>query len=362
MGQPLTGNEVQATYEGLLKTSSNATLATASLEPVSDGAGNDSALELAQTQARLKGEYVELANSTQSSGIVIDDAVGDKVNYYGNHDFSGATVTGLPTASGGLQNGTGAYSLKNADSLVQTPSTAAGAKSITLGDGNSNYAEKAIIIGSSNDNADSARVNSILIGNSVKGAQYSIVIGNNAPNYAAADAIQLGNSHVRTTGNYCINVGYGNDVAASGNVEQIVIGKSNTSNAQRNIIIGSNNTGSQDGTIIIGEGNSTTGGRNHGIGYQTVTTGSGEDKMAYGTLASATADRAIAIGRQASATHTNSVVLGTNVTSKADSTTHVAGLNVGTVDEYADNAAAVTAGLPIGQVYRTGDLLKVVHA
>lgn len=30
--------------------------------------------------------------------------------------------------------------------------------------------------------------------------------------------------------------------------------------------------------------------------------------------------------------------------------------------EYADNAAAVTAGLTIGEFYRTGDILKIVHA
>lgn len=32
-----------------------------------------------------------------------------------------------------------------------------------------------------------------------------------------------------------------------------------------------------------------------------------------------------------------------------------------TIKEYADNAAAISAGLPVGTVYRTGDLLKVVH-
>ncbi len=31
------------------------------------------------------------------------------------------------------------------------------------------------------------------------------------------------------------------------------------------------------------------------------------------------------------------------------------------VPVYADNAAAVTAGLAVGQIYRTGDDLKVVH-
>lgn len=29
--------------------------------------------------------------------------------------------------------------------------------------------------------------------------------------------------------------------------------------------------------------------------------------------------------------------------------------------EYADNAAAITGGLAVGQVYRTGDILKIVH-
>lgn len=35
---------------------------------------------------------------------------------------------------------------------------------------------------------------------------------------------------------------------------------------------------------------------------------------------------------------------------------------VGGATEYADNAAAVTAGLPVGTLYRTGDAVKVVHA
>lgn len=34
---------------------------------------------------------------------------------------------------------------------------------------------------------------------------------------------------------------------------------------------------------------------------------------------------------------------------------------ISNVAQYADNAAAITAGLNVGQVYRTGDLLKIVH-
>lgn len=36
-------------------------------------------------------------------------------------------------------------------------------------------------------------------------------------------------------------------------------------------------------------------------------------------------------------------------------------LIVGSVPEYADNAAAVAAGLAVGRIYRTGDVLKIVH-
>ncbi len=36
-------------------------------------------------------------------------------------------------------------------------------------------------------------------------------------------------------------------------------------------------------------------------------------------------------------------------------------LNVGTTTDYADNAAALLAGLVVGDIYRTGDTLKIVH-
>lgn len=132
MGQSLTGTEVQSTYEGLLKTSSNAPLATSSLEPVSDGAGNDSALELAQEQARLKGEYVEVCNSTQTSGILVDEAQGDKVLYYGNQDFQFANVTGLPDDNttytiSAAQDGTNVdLNLNGSDATVDTVTLVAG--------------------------------------------------------------------------------------------------------------------------------------------------------------------------------------------------------------------------------------------
>ena len=36
-------------------------------------------------------------------------------------------------------------------------------------------------------------------------------------------------------------------------------------------------------------------------------------------------------------------------------------LDLSALTEYVDNAAATTAGLTVGSLYRTGDFLKVVH-
>jgi hypothetical protein len=37
------------------------------------------------------------------------------------------------------------------------------------------------------------------------------------------------------------------------------------------------------------------------------------------------------------------------------------GIKILSVSEYADNTAAIAGGLTTGDVYRTGDLLKIVH-
>ena len=41
--------------------------------------------------------------------------------------------------------------------------------------------------------------------------------------------------------------------------------------------------------------------------------------------------------------------------------TTTTGIKISGVSEYADNTAAIAGGLTTGDVYRTGDLLKIVH-
>lgn len=134
MGQPLTGTEVQATYEALLKTPNNTVLVTGNVEPITDGAGNESALQLGIGQVKLSGEFVNIEHPNGTSGIMIDEngALPADVNYYGSHDFSNATVTGLPDTNttytiSAAQDGSNVdLNLNGSDATVDTVTLVAG--------------------------------------------------------------------------------------------------------------------------------------------------------------------------------------------------------------------------------------------
>ena len=83
----LTGNAINTSYQGILKTLDNAAINGVN-RVISDGLGNALPLEASTTT----------------------------IKFTGNADFTSATVTGI--SAGNLVNGTGADSLKNVDSLV----------------------------------------------------------------------------------------------------------------------------------------------------------------------------------------------------------------------------------------------------
>jgi hypothetical protein len=72
----------------------------------------------------------------------------------------------------------------------------------------------------------------------------------------------------------------------------------------------------------------------------------------------ATSTNEIVIGSEAIGNGSNTTTIGNSST---NSTKIFGRLNIGTVPEYAGNAAAISGGLVAGDVYRTGDALKVVH-
>lgn len=111
----LTGQSINSTYPGLLKTSDNAELGIATARVITDGNGNDTPLQIAQekvivqqdnqyfeindTQATMKGDVVYLADPTDTNYFGI---AGTGAAFGGSVDFSAATVTGLPGGGGGL--------------------------------------------------------------------------------------------------------------------------------------------------------------------------------------------------------------------------------------------------------------------
>ena len=115
----LAGNAINASCAGLIKTDDNA-IVGATEKRVTDGLGN-------------------ATNMTIGTGGTSFDS--------GTVNFTGATVTGLPTGSAGLESGTGADSMQSAASLTTIAADATGAQSIAIGNGACSATISTIAIG-----------------------------------------------------------------------------------------------------------------------------------------------------------------------------------------------------------------------
>lgn len=237
----LTGNAINTSYSGLLKTTDNGAIgATAKL--LTDGLGNNSTLSIGTAGAAFTGTL----------------------------DLTGATVTGLPSGSAGLENGTGTDSLQSASSLTTVAANAAGNDSIALG-----------------DSASATRADGIAIGNG-----------------AAAN-------------------GGGGDGS-------IAIGKGSIASANKSIAIGINGTTSSSEGIVIGDNvDATFSDRAIAIG-NAINISNAADSITLGTQADTSGDSGITIGRDASATAIQAVALGRDVTAAKAYTTSVKALETQT--------------------------------
>ena len=118
MGQ-LTGNQIDLSYQGLIKTTDNAAIGAVEKE-ITDGVGTASTLKLGTTSA----------------------------SFVGTLDLTGATVTGLPAAASGLVSGTGTDSMKSADTLTPLATNLAGGQNaIVFGAGAIGNQDYGITIG-----------------------------------------------------------------------------------------------------------------------------------------------------------------------------------------------------------------------
>lgn len=102
----LSGQSINTTYEGLLKTNDNGVLPTGFTNvPVTDGAGNATGLRLGQDYIGIEPVNGHLYDVGAENGFTFGAS---GLAAQGSWDFSGASVTGLPAGGGATEfNGPG---------------------------------------------------------------------------------------------------------------------------------------------------------------------------------------------------------------------------------------------------------------
>jgi hypothetical protein len=134
MGTPLTGSSVASTYTGLLKNSDNSTVG-ASLKAISDGSGNDSALQISNAAVNTTGDFSVATNKLTVAAASGNTAVAGTLAVTGATNLSSLATSGAATIGGAL-NVTGATTLTGnltvpGNLAVTGTSTLTGATAVT---------------------------------------------------------------------------------------------------------------------------------------------------------------------------------------------------------------------------------------
>ena len=109
MGTPLTGSSVASTYTGLLKNTDNSTVG-ASLKAISDGSGNDSALQISNAAVNTTGDFSVATNKLTVASASGNTAIAGTLGVTGATSLSSLATSGAATIGGAL-NVTGATTL-----------------------------------------------------------------------------------------------------------------------------------------------------------------------------------------------------------------------------------------------------------
>lgn len=299
----------------------------------------------------------------------ISTSVGQVAGTSGTSGTSGVNGTSgtSPTGGGGaagLIAGVGLNSIQSNPTL--TPgATAIGSNSIAIGSTISAYFQS-VTIGT---NITDVATSSVYIGNNINQAfgveptSNTVAIGSNIMNRTSGpgteyvggsvlighgvkvDTFYFGHGNV-SIGTDAQNTAFNSDsvsigaYASVGRLWSVAIGRSANAAGAASLALGVNSSASTSNALAI-MGNA-----------------SGESSAAIGHGAASSGYESVALGRLASATHAGSVALGLNVASVVTNHTHINNLHIKSAPVYADNTAALAAGLVEGQIYRTstGDL------
>ena len=134
MGTPLTGSSVASTYTGLLKNTDNSTV-SASLKAISDGSGNDSALQISSVAVNTTNDFSVATNKLTVAAASGNTAVAGTLGVTGATSLSSLATSGAATIGGAL-NVTGATTLTGnltvpGNLAVTGTSTLTGATAVT---------------------------------------------------------------------------------------------------------------------------------------------------------------------------------------------------------------------------------------
>lgn len=163
----------------------------------------------------------------------------------------------------------------------------------------------------------------------------------------SANAVALG-SGSSATGISDLAIGPGATASGGGSV---AVGDSN-STATYTIAIGQTSVASSDFAVAIGNQADATANYAMGLGYNAKATG--VQSTAIGKDSSATYTASMALGSGAVASADNQIALGNNSASVA-----VLIASLPNTTSYADDTAAAAGGVLVGELYRTGSVVKV---
>jgi len=347
----LTGQPINTSYSGLIKTSDNGTAGTSGLKQLSDGEGNLIPMEVSQEKIVIANGNI--CESTGASSIVADP-VNQEMAYLGNHNFTAATVTGIGGGGGGLVPGTGTSSMKSADDLTPNDALAGGSNAIAIGEG-------------ANANQDF----SLSVGTFSQAGIFSTAVGT----YSESSGLYCSafGPSSKATGDGAVSVGQSSQGLGAGSVS---IGRQSVATLEGQIAIGD---GAQCGEYVanaIGIGNNVIAGGGTVVGNGAQGFNAGRS-AAYGAGAKSLQNESVAIGGDAivnasggvalgdSATVAtgadNAVAIGNDVTASTANTVTIKKLQMldyATLN-YVSDAAAATGGIPLGGVYHTDGALKI---
>ena len=300
----LTGQQIDQTYQGLIKTSANTAVSfpPASLE---DGAGNTIGIKLGDGTGIGAGLITQIEGNPGVAGTPSVSVDGNQVtiNKIGSINADGGT--GALVGGGGgtgqfdLFDGTfnfgNAFTTTNVDFTNANVTGLSGAAGLVSGTGTDSMQSAASL---TTNPAQANTPNSIALGNNAIASKSGIAIGLNANNNSNG-GITIGNG--AATGSLDEGLAIGLNADCNANAGGIAFGRDSECNGTASIAIGRNSLANNSSGIAMGWNSkmNTTGGSGVAIGFDSQVNAA--DAVALGLSTRGNASGAVALGKSVTA-------------------------------------------------------------